>query len=167
MPAPTVRDPDLLWLRDTVRWQDDPICQYVTLHNPEGLTIPEVSQVLGLAPSNISRDQSSAARKLRALACHPELGRVARAWADLADGYGGTEALQSQARTLVLNTIRVSPQPLTARHIRSHTGMRRGDVYAVLRDVRAVGLVDMLSVGREKRYMLRVGTTSSASTQNA
>jgi hypothetical protein len=86
MPAPKLLDPARRYLRDSVRWPDDPVTRYVVARHPGGLTAPQVAAVLELAPSNVHRDQASALAKLRTLAADPELGPVIakmfEAWAD-------------------------------------------------------------------------------------
>ena len=140
MPAPTVVDPERRYLRDKVRWPDDAVTPYVVACHPEGLTAPQVSAVLELAVSNVHRDQASAARKLRALAAHPELGFAAMAWAEAVEEYAHEAAL-GVARERVLRVLAASQQPMSARQIQRRALVRRQSVQMVLRDAVAVGLV--------------------------
>lgn len=140
VPAPSVVDPERRFLRDQVRWPDDQVTPYVVACHPDGLTAPQVSQVLELAVSNVHRDQASAARKLRALAHHPELGHVARAWADMVGERAAASALGA-ARERVLRVMQQSGRPMHSRRIRALAQVRWRYAQLVLSDAVAVGLV--------------------------
>lgn len=136
-----------------MRWPDDPVARYVVACHPEGLTAPQVSKVLELAISNVHRDQASAARKLRALAAHPELGFIARAWADATGDYAVDDG-RGAARERVLHVMREARSAMSCRRIRALARVRMRTVQLVLADALAVGLVHAAVSGKRHTYVL-------------
>ena len=52
-------------LRDILRWEKDPCAQYAVHCHPDGLTVEQVAELLGVSVRAVYADQASALEKLR------------------------------------------------------------------------------------------------------